>query len=113
MTAETRKAVLTAPPKIFLQISDDSEHFDAEFPGDEVTWCADSIATCEVPYTRADLAPTVRHEDTLRLDWLLQQVDEAHFSTLTFPNGRIGSTLEQKRQAIDDTMFFDGKAVTK
>lgn len=53
---ETRKAVLTAPKRIWLQISDEEEHYDEPFQSDEVTWCQDSVVACEVEYVRADLA---------------------------------------------------------
>jgi len=55
-----RQAVSTAPERIWLQISDDTDHFDEPFPrGPEadVTWCEDiGSAECEVEYVRADLA---------------------------------------------------------
>lgn len=47
----------TAPERIRLQISDDLDHKDEPFPyGEEVTWCQDSVMSCEVEYVRADLA---------------------------------------------------------
>jgi hypothetical protein len=49
-------AVATAPERIWLQIGDDRDCMDEPFPGDEVTWCADSVLGAEVEYVRADLA---------------------------------------------------------
>jgi hypothetical protein len=47
----------TAPERIWLQISDDADHKDEPFPyGEEVTWCQDSVTSCQVEYVRADLA---------------------------------------------------------
>lgn len=61
MTNETSVRVVpvvvrTAPERIWLQVSDDRDHFNEPFPGEEVTWCADSILQCEVEYVRSDLA---------------------------------------------------------
>lgn len=56
------RAVATAPERIWLQIGDDRAHMDEPFPGDEVTWCADSVVDAEVEYVRADLAPTLAAE---------------------------------------------------
>ena len=51
------KAIETAPERIWIQISDEPEDYDEPFPEPnmEMTWCAESIAACEVPYVRADL----------------------------------------------------------
>lgn len=50
----------TAPVRIYLNVSDDAEHFDKAFPkdpdGDEVTWSGDKALHCCVEYVRADLA---------------------------------------------------------
>ena len=48
----------TAPREIWLQISDEAEHSAEPFPTDHegITWCQDSVLTCEVKYVRADLA---------------------------------------------------------
>lgn len=66
-------AVRTAPKRIYLIISDDKCHYDEEFPGDDVTWCADDVEDCNVEYVRADLAhppakPTA--SKPLEYDWL-------------------------------------------
>lgn len=51
------KLTRTAPKRVWLQISDDEDHFDEPFPhGSEVTWCADSVQMVEVEYVRADIA---------------------------------------------------------
>lgn len=54
------ETIRTAPERIWLQVGD-QEHYHCEpFPRDtsEVSWCADSVVGCEVPYVRADLAAT-------------------------------------------------------
>ncbi len=56
----TDRLTLTAPPVIYLQVSDDKDDRNIEFPADaftyEVTWCRDSVLEAEVKYVRADLA---------------------------------------------------------
>ncbi|WP_273767336.1 ASCH/PUA domain-containing protein [Aeromonas hydrophila] len=57
------ETIRTAPDRIWLQVGDQSHYHSEPFPSDteEVTWCADSVVGCEVPYVRADLvghAPT-------------------------------------------------------
>lgn len=59
MSAETpNKVTLTAPKHIYLQVSDEREDCDEEFPTPtmEMTWCSDSVMACEVKYVRADLS---------------------------------------------------------
>lgn len=55
----TPKVQLTAPPRIWLQVSDDKADRDAPFPasalGYEITWCQDPVLECEVSYVRRDL----------------------------------------------------------
>lgn len=48
----------TAPREIWLQVSDDAEDKAEPFPEnhDGITWCQDSVLSCEVRYVRADLA---------------------------------------------------------
>lgn len=55
------ETIRTAPERIWLQVGDQSHYHSEPFPRDtgEVTWCADSVAGCEVPYVRADLATVV------------------------------------------------------
>lgn len=52
------ETIRTAPERIWLQVADQKEDSDYPFPEfhDEVSWCADSVVACEVPYVRADLA---------------------------------------------------------
>ncbi|MFQ1732380.1 hypothetical protein ACK38X_02515 [Aeromonas veronii] len=52
------ETIRTAPERIWLQIGDQSHYHSEPFPSDtsEVSWCADSVIACEVPYVRADLA---------------------------------------------------------
>ena len=52
------ETIRTAPERIWLQIGDQSHYHSEPFPNDtsEVSWCADSVIACEVPYVRADLA---------------------------------------------------------
>ncbi|MEI4932442.1 ASCH/PUA domain-containing protein [Aeromonas caviae] len=51
------ETILTAPAHIWLQVGDQTGDSDYPFPEfhDEVSWCADSVVACEVPYVRADL----------------------------------------------------------
>ena len=55
------ETVRTAPERIWLQVGDAAHYHSEPFPGgtDGVTWCADSVASCEVPYVRADLMEPV------------------------------------------------------
>ncbi|WP_042062799.1 hypothetical protein [Aeromonas allosaccharophila] len=55
------ETIRTAPERIWLQVGDQSGDGDYRFPEhhDEVTWCADSVVACEVPYVRADLAAAI------------------------------------------------------
>lgn len=55
------ETIRTAPERIWLQVGDQAGDSDYPFPEhhDEVTWCADSVVACEVPYVRADLAGKV------------------------------------------------------
>ncbi|MGN5136598.1 phage N-6-adenine-methyltransferase [Aeromonas veronii] len=52
------KTIITAPDRIWLQVGDQSHYHSEQFPTDtsEVSWCADSVMACEVPYVREDLA---------------------------------------------------------
>ena len=52
------ETIRTAPERIWLQVGDQSHYHSEPFPSDtsEVSWCADSVIACEVPYVRADLA---------------------------------------------------------
>lgn len=55
------ETIRTAPERIWLQVGDQSHYHSEPFPIDtsEVSWCADSVVGCEVPYVRADLAAPV------------------------------------------------------
>lgn len=55
------ETIRTAPARIWLQVGDQSHYHSEPFPIDtsEVSWCADSVVGCEVPYVRADLAAPV------------------------------------------------------
>ena len=55
------ETIRTAPERIWLQVGDQASDGDYQFPEhhDEVSWCADSVVACEVPYVRADLADKV------------------------------------------------------
>lgn len=57
-TEGVTETIRTAPERIWLQVGDQTGDGDYPFPEhhDEVTWCADSVVACEVPYVRADLA---------------------------------------------------------
>lgn len=52
------ETIRTAPERIWLQVGDQAHYHGEPFPSDtsEVSWCADSVAACEVPYVRADMA---------------------------------------------------------
>lgn len=52
------ETIRTAPERIWLQVGDQNHYHCEPFPSDtsEVSWCADSVMSCEVPYVRADLA---------------------------------------------------------
>ncbi len=52
------ETIRTAPERIWLQVGDQPHYHSEPFPSDtsEVSWCADSVVGCEVPYVRADLA---------------------------------------------------------
>ncbi|MGT9149796.1 ASCH/PUA domain-containing protein [Aeromonas hydrophila] len=77
------ETIRTAPERIWLQVGDQSSDGDYPFPEhhDEVTWCADSVVACEVPYVRADLAaaPLNGEERTVTISGkgLLELVDFA------------------------------------
>lgn len=48
----------TAPREIWLQISDDAGDSAEPFPESHegITWCQDSVLSCQVRYVREDLA---------------------------------------------------------
>lgn len=60
-TVTITETIRTAPERIWLQVGDQASDGDYQFPEhhDEVSWCADSVVACEVPYVRADLADKV------------------------------------------------------
>ncbi len=52
--------VQTAPERIYLQVGDDPDGYNMEWPEEaasngDVTWCDRSVMKVEVPYVRADL----------------------------------------------------------
>ena len=59
------ETIRTAPERIWLQIGDQSHYHSEPFPSDtsEVSWCADSVIACEVPYVRADLLTLRGHPE--------------------------------------------------
>ena len=67
------ETIRTAPERIWLQVGDQSHYHSEPFPSNssEVSWCADSVMSCEVPYVRADLAcqAPLRSSDQRLLDW--------------------------------------------
>lgn len=73
-TRTITETIRTAPERIWLQVGDQSGDSDYPFPEhhDEVTWCADSVVACEVPYVRADLAG---HVVSPSLGLLIQMTD--------------------------------------
>lgn len=68
------ETIRTAPERIWLQVGDQSHYHSEPFPSDtsEVSWCADSVVSCEVPYVRADLAG---HVVSQPLGLLIQMTD--------------------------------------
>ncbi|WP_323914839.1 hypothetical protein [Aeromonas veronii] len=68
------ETIRTAPERIWLQVGDQSHYHSEPFPEhhDEVSWCADSVVACEVPYVRADL---VGHVVSPSLSALIQMTD--------------------------------------
>ncbi|AXB03244.1 hypothetical protein C1C92_21405 [Aeromonas caviae] len=68
------ETIRTAPERIWLQVGDQSHYHSEPFPSDtsEVSWCADSVIACEVPYVRADLAG---HVVSQPLGLLIQMTD--------------------------------------
>lgn len=59
------ETIRTAPERIWLQVGDQSHYHSEPFPSDtsEVSWCADSVMACEVPYVRADLLTLRGHPE--------------------------------------------------
>lgn len=59
------ETIRTAPERIWLQVGDQEHYHSEPFPRDtsEVSWCADSVVSCEVPYVRADLAVKLPKRD--------------------------------------------------
>ena len=58
MERMTNKLTRTAPPRIWLQCSDDPGDVRSNFcdcDAGDVTWCKDSVLAAEVEYVRADL----------------------------------------------------------
>lgn len=66
------ETIRTAPEQIWLQVGDRAGDHDYPFPehGDGVSWCAEQVMPCEVPYVRADLAGQVK-APTLPEGWEL------------------------------------------
>lgn len=69
------ETIRTAPERIWLQVGDQSHYHSEPFPSDtsEVSWCADSVVGCEVPYVREDLAGKLpehhaQHPDDVAVD---------------------------------------------
>ena len=60
------RVTLTAPKRIWLQVSDEKSDRNLPFPppGGDITWCAESVEVCEVEYVRADLARAKRRKST-------------------------------------------------
>lgn len=65
--------IRTAPEHIWLQVGDHGHYHSEPFPSDtsEVSWCADPVAACEVPYVRADLAGKMPNHPKWSLDMML------------------------------------------
>ena len=53
------RVTLTAPKRIWLQVSEDKNDRKESFPpipDGDITWAAERVLSCEVEYVRADLA---------------------------------------------------------
>lgn len=93
--SKVSKLVRTAPKRIFLQIADE-DYSGESFPrpyGEEITWCETSCVSCEVEYTRADLAAEQREKLLEMLEQLCtcpQSVDQA-----TIPAAGIDAAPDQ------------------
>ncbi|MDE1828239.1 MAG: hypothetical protein KGH65_03715 [Candidatus Micrarchaeota archaeon] len=78
----TNKVTRTAPKRIYLQVSDDSDDCNEPFPipSEDMTWCEDSVLHCEVEYIRVDLAmhmhPSVRGEKSVAGKEILEALKE-------------------------------------
>ena len=59
------ETIRTAPERIWLQVGDQLHYHSEPFPSDtsEVSWCANSVMACEVPYVRADLLTLRGHPE--------------------------------------------------
>ncbi|WP_270689279.1 hypothetical protein [Aeromonas sp. D3] len=59
------ETIHTAPERIWLQVGDQLHYHSEPFPSDtsEVSWCANSVMACEVPYVRADLLTLRGHPE--------------------------------------------------
>lgn len=71
---EVTETIRTAPARIWLQVGDQSHYHSEPFPSDtgDVTWCADSVVGCEVPYVRADL---IGRSPAVPEGWRMVQVE--------------------------------------
>lgn len=69
----TNKVTLTAPERIWLQVSDDEVDLQEPFPkpSDDcfVTWCRDSALNCEVEYVRADLVRAALRNERRKFEY--------------------------------------------
>ena len=55
------RVTLTAPKRIWLQVSNEKSDRDLPFyPCENVPWTAQRVLACEVEYIRADLVPAKR-----------------------------------------------------
>lgn len=89
--ATVTETIRTAPERIWLQVGDQAGDHDYPFPehGDGVSWCAEQVMPCEVPYVRADLAGQVP-VPTLPEGWEL--VSKATCFTLVH-DGRVMASI--------------------
>ena len=74
------KLTETAPPRIWLQVSDGAFNSESEFPTDHegITWCQDSVLESEVAYVRADIA-SAEAWDHSAFEWLSKRLIAADF----------------------------------
>jgi len=58
---DSQDLIRTAPARIWLQVSEDADHYDKPFPlnTEDVSWCESSVLDCEVEYIRADISTAI------------------------------------------------------
>lgn len=97
------KLTSTAPPRIWLQVSDDETDHNEAFPAtsDEVTWAARPAVACAVGYVRNDVVE--RYEAALlRCAQRLKEYAEADRASATQGGGVWTDPDEFVHGAVDE-----------